>query len=375
MKSRLFIFPLLLLLVQTAWAQPSRYQTQNVIRIAPGDTLYRNVMLSGESVEISGFLDNDLFAASRNFSMSGKTKDDAFVAAQILSVTGEVDDMLMAAGETVFIDGVVAGDLFVAGQEVVIGEHASIGGNAFIGGQSVTIEGGVIEGMLRIGGEQVRLNGMVNEATEIYSNDVTFGEAYQSIYGTTITSTETLYRENLGVIPPDLVLKTEDGNVAEMIFAQIGFYISVLLTGLILLWVFHNTAVDMTKYATERFWKNTGWGLLAFIGIPLSIVILAVLVITIPISILLGLAYLIALFISYLLVATALGVMSIVYVKGETTRSSYYYGLALGLIYIAILTNIPFIGGILNMLLLFFGLGSLTLYIWELHRSRSAGSV
>jgi hypothetical protein len=152
---------------------------------------------------------------------------------------------------------------------------------------------------------------------------------------------------------------------------QLWFYLSLLVTGLVLIWLFYDTAVDLSKFASEKYGRNTGWGLLSFVAIPVVIVLLAIFVITIPLSILMALTYGVALFISYLLVAMSLGVWSIIMIKGgdEVNPASYYYGLALGIIYIAIITNLPFIGGLANVILLFFGLGSVVRYLWAMRQS------
>lgn len=369
MKAQLTLLTILLLFSQEIYAQPSTYRSENIIRITADDTLHNNVMLTGDRVEIMGYLDDDLYSASRSFLLDGNINDDAFVAGQMVSIYGHVGGLLMSAGETVVIDGTVEGDIFAVGRDVTIGEQASIHGNAFVAGATVVMEGGTIDGILRTAGGELELNGIVNGSTEIYSDNVTFGENYKSTYGTNITSTESIHRENLGVIPPDLTLNTEEVDIWGIILFQLWFFVSMLVTGLILIRLFQKTAVDMSKFATERFWKNTGWGFLTFIAVPIAVIILAVILITIPLSILLSITYMIALFISYILVAMSLGVMSIIYFTGEAQTSTYYYGLVLGMIYIAILTNLPFVGGILNAILLLFGLGSLVHYLWKLSES------
>lgn len=375
MNIRLFVIVILALFIQDSIAQPSTYRMGDVIRITQGDTLSNNTILAGQSIEVSGYLDNDLFSASRIFLLNGNITDDAFVAGQMVSVYGHIGDMLVSAGETVVIDGTIEGDLFAVGREVRIGQQARIQGNAFLAGGSIVFDRGTIEGTLRIAGEHIELNGTIRNSATIYSDDVTFGEEYEASYGTTITSSEPLYRENLGVIPPNLTMQTKETNIWAVILFQAWFFLSLLVTGLILIRLFQKTAIDMSKFATETFWKNTGWGLLAFIAVPIAIVILGLLLITLPLSLLLGLTYAFALFISYLLVAMSLGVISIIYFTGEAKTSTYYWGLVLGMVYIAILTNLPFIGGILNVVLLLFGLGSLAHYIWRISESNRSSDI
>ena len=364
MKYQTTLIGLLMLITQAVAAQPSQYRLGTTVRINQGDSLTNNVMAAGRVVEVMGYLDNDLFAASRHLILDGWITDDAIVAAQIVSVRGTVGDMLMAAGETVMIDGVIEGDLFAAGSEIRISENARIRGNAFVAAGLVIIEGGVVEGALRAAGDRLELNGSVNNFVELYSDDIEFGPEYEAAYSTTITSERTIHRENLGNIPEALTIVVRESDILHIVIFQVWFFLSLFITGLILIRIFQKTAIDMHRFATERFWKNTGIGLLSFIAIPLAILVLMVLLVTIPLSVIMMLLYGLALLISYLLVAMTLGVGSILYFREEADTSTYYWGLGLGMIFIAILVNLPFIGWLFNILLLFFGLGSFIYYLW-----------
>lgn len=377
MKLRIAILAGVLLIgVNLAHAQKSTYRAESIIRIAPEDTLSNNVILAGQTVEVMGYMNNDLFSASRHFMLNGYVTDDAMIAGQMVSVYGHVGDMLMSAGETVLIDGIIDGDLFAAGRDVRIANRAHIRGNVFVAGGMVTLDGAQIDGALRVAGEELNLNGTVNSFVEIYSNNVTFGENYQASYSTTIHSTEQINRESLGSIPGDLIIDVEEIDVWGIIMFQVFFFLSMLVTGLVLIRLFQKTAIDMTKFAREKFWRNTGLGLLTIIGIPLVIFLLGILIVTIPLSILLTLLFGLALFASYILVAMALGVISLLYFTEESSASIYYWGFGLGMVYIAIITNLPFIGGILNVILLLFGLGSVAHYIWSLSQNnRPRGSM
>lgn len=364
MKKSGIVLLSLILMPFLALAQGSIYKSGSLVQVQEADSIQKQLIAAGQTIEMSGWLGNDFLSAGRFMMLKGVVSDDAIMAGQQVIIDGEVGDLLMAAGETIIINGVIKGDAFLGAREIRITEGARIEGNAVFGGATVVLEGGQIDGWLRAAGEELTLNGKVGQFTELYSNNVTFGNEYQASLGTTITSEETIYRENLGVVPADLTLNVQEEPILFIILFQILFYLSVLITGLILLRIFQKTAIDIHRFATEKFWKNTGVGLLTFIGVPLAIALLMLPVLTIPLSVLLLLVFILALFTGYLLVALTLGIMAILYFKGEPNVSTYYWGLALGMIIIAILTNLPFIGVILNALLLFFGLGSLSYYIW-----------
>jgi len=350
------------------FGQGSVYKYGSTVRINTEDSLSSNVFASGQFIEMMGYIDNDFFAASRHLLINGTITDDVMAAAQMLSVRGSIDEMLIGAGETVVIDGVIGGDTFIAGREIRIAENARIRGNVALAANTVVLEGGNIDGWLRVAAEHINLNGSINNYVELYSSNVNFGPNYSATYSTTITTDEPIYRENLGNTPENLTIMVKKEPFLPVLLFKVWFYLSMLITGLVLIRVFQQTSVDLYRFSTERLFKNTGVGLLTFIMVPLTIVVMLFLVVTIPLSIILSLLYGLALFVSYLLVAMTLGVLAITYFKEEST-SVYYWGLALGIVLIAIFANIPFIGWIVNLLLLFFGLGTLTFYIWTMSRS------
>ena len=369
MKKLIGFFTILIAYQGCLFAQGSTYKAGEFIQIAGSDSIQSQVLAAGQTIDMLGWLGNDFFAAAELLTIDGTVTDDAIVAGRRITVRGTVGDLLMGAGETILIDGVIDGDLFAAGREVRIVEGARIRGNAFIAAASVLFEGGTIDGVLRAAGEELQMNGAVDSRADLYGHEFTFGPDYMAANGTNITSDQPVYRENLGHIPENLNIVINEPDILPVILFKAGFYISMLLTGLVLLRIFQQTAIDMQRFATERFWKNTGIGLLAFLLVPFSVLVLIFLVFTIPLSIILALLYGLSLLAGYLLVAMILGVMSIFYFRPDVGVSAYYWGLALGMLYIAILVNLPFIGWFLNAILLFFGLGSLVYYLWHLSRS------
>ncbi|MDZ7773060.1 MAG: hypothetical protein U5K31_10040 [Balneolaceae bacterium] len=353
----------------------STYKTGTTIRINESDSLEGNIIAAGQLVEVMGHLNNDLFSASRYLTLNGSVSDDALLAAQLVSVHGSVGDMVLALGETVVVDGRIEGDLFAAGRTVRITGDAWIGGNAFLAGSSVIFESGTVGGALRVAGEEINLDGTVLNFVEIYGSGVTFGENYAAEYSTSIWSSEPVHRENLGNLPPDLTITVDQPSVWSTILWTGGIFLSLLISGLVLIRIFERTAVDLQRFATERFWKNTGIGLASFLLIPLMALVLLVLVFTIPLSIILWVLYGLSLLAGYLLVAMILGAAFILYFREETSTSVYYWGLALGMLLLGLLVNLPWIGGLINLLLLFFGLGSLVRYTWVMSRGEKGEGV
>lgn len=355
-----------LLLPTLVMAQGSTYKFGSNIRVNKSDSISGNVITAAEYVDILGQID-DLFSASRNLEISGTINDDAIVAARLVTIRGKVGDMVMAAGETVIIDGEIDGDLFAAGNEVRLTPNATIRGNAALAGNEITFDDASVGGWIRATGNEIVMDGTVRGYVKLYGNDFTFGDHYNPGSHTTVTTTREISREELGNPPEDLEINVEkEESWGFGLFFGIWFYVSMFITGALLILLFGGTTGDLYRFSTERYFRNTGVGLLLFIGIPIAIILLLFLILTIPLSLMLMLFYGLALFISFLLVAITLGTKSIRYFKTRDDFADYYWGLALGIILIVLLTALPYVGGIINLLLIFFGLGTLLSYIWQM---------
>ncbi|WP_171032801.1 polymer-forming cytoskeletal protein [Fodinibius saliphilus] len=364
MKKLCLVLMLSVIFFQLATAQSNNYRIGEYIQVVKTDSIKTQFMAAGQTVDIFGWLGNDLFSAAELISIDGYITDDAILASRHASIRGTIGDLLAGVAETFIIDGNVNGDIFVAGREVRITNNTHIIGNAHIAAETIIIEGGLVEGQLNAAASTIRIDGRINNKAHFYTPDITFGENYQATYGTNIISDQEVHRENIGIIPPNLTITINKPKIWPVLLFKIGLYLALLITGLIFIRLFEQTSKDLYRFSTEQMLKNTGTGLLSFIAWPIVITALFILVLTIPLSIILLFMYGLALLFSYLFVAMLLGSMGIVYFKQEATTSTYYWGLALGMILVGILVNLPFIGWVLNILLLFFGLGSIVRYVW-----------
>jgi len=359
-------FAIILLLPALSMAQGSIFKYGNSVRIEESDSLLKNTFAAGQFVDVSGYLDDDLFAGAENVTINGNVNDDAIVGGRNIRVRGKIGDMLLTAGETIIIDGEIFGDLFAAGNDIHLSPRAVIHGNVALGGNTITIDGASIGGWLRVSGETVNLNGPVGQYVELYGNNFEFGDRYSAGEETRITTYRQRSASDIPNAPDNLSIfvEQEEGWQAALVFG-IWFYAAMLILGIVLILLFRETTVDLFRFSAEHYFKNTGIGLLLFLGIPVAAVALLILILTIPLSLIILMLYGLALVISYLLVSLILGTKSLRFFKLEDSFADYYWGLAVGMIVILILTTVPYIGGVINLLLIFFGLGTLLSYLWQ----------
>lgn len=368
MKQFICTGALFLLLPIILVGQGSTYKYGTTVRVNKTDTIPDNVIAAAQFVDIFGHLSNDLFSASRNIVINGSIDDDAIIAGRTVTFSGRIGDMLIAAGETVVIDGEITGDLFVASNKIRLTSNAHISGNVGLAGNEVIFENGIIEGWVRITGNTIFLDGSISGIVKLYGNDFTFGKNYHPLSATIVNTSHRITESDLPNAPNDLNINIEEKeeNWGVALLFGVWFYISTLIIGFLIILLFRNTTGDLYRFSTENYFKNTGIGILLFLGIPIVITLFLVLVVTIPLSIMIMTLYGLTLFLGFLLVALSLGTSSIRYFKSEETFADYYWGLALGIILIFLLSVLPYAGPVINLILIFLGLGTLLSYFWQM---------
>ena len=112
-----------------------------------------------------------------------------------------------------------------------------------------------------------------------------------------------------------------------------------------------------------------GIGFLAMIVPPIAVVILIVTLIGIPVALTTLLLWLLTLCFAQIVVARSLG--GILLKNGRDSMGHTAVSLLLGLIFIVIVTNIPYIGGILSLLLTIIGMGALLIAAYRMFKDKN----
>ena len=98
-----------------------------------------------DSVPAGEVVENDAILSGTTIKIDGKVVGDAFAVGSIVEVNGEVDGSLVAIGQNVTINGAVTGTTYVAAVTLELGEEAELGRNLYYLGASLnTAEGSII---------------------------------------------------------------------------------------------------------------------------------------------------------------------------------------------------------------------------------------
>jgi hypothetical protein len=248
-------------------------------------------------------------------------------------------------------------DQVVLTGQLLIGADRTVNTAAIFNGPA-TIEGTVREDLFVLNGD-TEISGTVNGDVVVFNGDVTVRSGAE-IGGDLVTQGDPQVEEGATIRGSQTTVATkfdyDMGGFAGRFVWWLGYTVSVLILGLLLLAFAPHLDEAVVETLRARLGSSIGWGVALFFLLPIAAVLLLVTVVGIP----LGLFVLFALALIYTIgytVATH-GVGRLV-----MRSSSRYVAFLIGLVILRALALIPIVGGLLWLLASVWGLGLLAVAI------------
>ncbi|MDV2481775.1 hypothetical protein F8E02_07090 [Methanoculleus sp. Wushi-C6] len=274
--------------------------------------------------------------------------DDVVVSGGTVTVRAPVDS-LTAVGGTVTVDAPVAGDVIAAGGTLIV--NGDVGGKVLAAGGEIELNGNatnalVMGGTVRIGRDAVIERDAVISAGEVVNEGSVLRNL--TVSGATFSNTGTAgnvtFEEQQ---EPDTALP---GLFA--VLSAIGF----LILGLLLVRLLPGPFTAVVREVEKSPVVLTVLGFVAILVTAILLLIVAVTIIGLPVALVGGLLFLVALMISSLFVAYALGDVI-------ASRTGWKPGpmaiFVLGFVILQILTFIPLLGALVQVVAVSLGYGGL----------------
>lgn len=333
--------------------------------------------LAGRVVQVSAPIGGDLVVAGRELVVDAQIDGDLIAAGLSLDLRDTVTDDVRAAGRMLTLDAQIMGHVVAAGQEVVLGSGASVADWAWLAGRTVTVEGQVGD-QLRAVGQSVVLTGEIDgdailaaERIEVGPGAIIRGDLrWASETEPDIAASATVEGE---IIEEDL----PEGLEGMRGFSQVGGIASAVLFGVALITaalaaflVFPRFSQSAAGRIRAMPLRTLGLGLGVVVGTP--IVILALFISRI--GWIVGMATLVG-YLLLLLCATLFGVIIVGALglqlstkEGTPKRPIQLLAIAIGVVLILLLAQIPVLGAIILLVVLLGGLGGISGELWQRYR-------
>jgi hypothetical protein len=335
-------------------------------------------------------LGNDLFTTADKVSMNSRGVDNAFVMARTVdlnqavsgsvhalaadvNINANVGSSVYAAGDQVSINADVAQDVLIFGQSLIV--NSPIGGDLRGVGDSITIDG-LVAGDIQFAGQSIILNSLVNGSAAFATDNLAFGPSAQ-INGDLILYGEHGTRFNIpaSVISPDRIIYRSSNQMLNNEFIEpVGknlgtlglgiFYellVAILVTTIIVI-IATNASHNAYTRAWSGVWSSLGYG---FIGLALlsgGVIVTAVTFIGIPVSILLIAVTVAVTIVGYWMGSYFIGARIWLAARGELPSSVVMIMLTatLGALCAELISSTPFVGWWLSIAITVFGVGALS---------------
>ncbi|MGZ5818296.1 MAG: hypothetical protein ACXWJD_06075 [Burkholderiaceae bacterium] len=330
-----------------------------------------NLYVRGAQLKIVTPVRGDLLAAGGRISVERSVGADAAIAGGSLDIRAPIGQDLRAAGGMIDITDSVGGDLVAAGGNIRVEETAKITGPAMLAAGDIFIAGSVGNGA-RLFARKITIAGQITGDTRLFAEEIEFSPAAR-IYGNLTYASAIPLRPEIaaqvsGTITRD---KSPEAWQAKRRHSGASYWLqglgilSLLLAGT-LLYLLLPHAVSDTQDAIRRYPLRTlltGLGLL-FAVPPVAILLLAT-IIGIPVGFTLLLLYPVMILIGYLAAAFFVGRQTANAMKQpeKLTLGRTIIFLALGLIILALVRAVPFLGGLVAFVALVMGIGGWAVWL------------
>jgi hypothetical protein len=361
------------LIAIAALAGLSFYSWSNVIRLtraagfsdvtAPSGSDGRgDVITAGRNVNVQTEIEGDLAVAGSNVTVAAPVQGYLMAAGSDVDINGAVGNDLWAAGANVNVNAPVADNARVAGNSVTLQPQASVGGDAYLAGNSVEAHGKVERNLL-VRATEARLASEVRGTAEVRSGRL------KLLPGAVIHGDLIAY----GPTPPEISPEAQ-------VFGRVEYHREVagggrgIVSGLwqwlfmfLALLILGATTIALSSWWTrrvaEKIERKPGHAMLAGLAgsilIPVICVLLAITVIGVPLALVLFALYCVALLLSGVFVSYLVGEWLLSRLK--RTETSPYVRLAVGALAVAFFASLPWIGWVVQSLVVMIGLGALLL--------------
>ncbi len=360
-------------------------ETRSGILVQVGETesISEDLVVACKTLEMNGKIQGDLLAGGMSLTVRNMVDGDLTAGGYSIKVSGNVGDDVRLSGANLEISGTINGDLVAFGGNVNIA--GNVKGDVITGGGNVKISGN-IEGTVDARCGEMIIEGTIGQNVVLTASKLTLSPTAVLRGGLTYTSKSeaniqggaqidgAVIREEGGMMifwglcsAVANYLPEQPGNWKEWkdglpawfrALFRLSSFVSLLIAGIIIISLYERHATMVADRIISFPLKSFGLGLLFLVGIPIVALILCITIVGLPLGLVAMTTCLVFSYISRVYVALVIGREILDRISKQEIR--IIWPLILGLLIITLLSFIPyFIGGIIQLVCVLFGLGGM----------------
>ncbi len=335
-----------------------------VVTVPSGEVREGDLYAAGEAVRVLGRLAGDLVAGAQRVIVDGQVEGDVFAAARTVDLRGAIGDSTRVVGEQVIVDATIDGDLIAGANRVQILQSTVIRGGVAAAASSLEIDGTVEEDLRAAAGELV-LRGTVRGDANVIADRLDLAPDARIEgdldYRTRIPlSPEAAARVAGAVRYEEPIDEHEDDGGAAWGFLfwtwQAG---AALLAGLLAVALARPLVQQLASAIAGETTLGALLGFGAFLIVPVGAAVVMMTLVGLPIGIIAMLLFTVALYVAKLPIAAWAGDQLLA--RAGRPDASPYAAMAVGILALYLLFEIPWLGGLFWLAATWLGLGAMVL--------------
>ncbi len=380
MKKFLSIFFVVPVLIMVGFAVPKKafaqtnFSSGNTVLLPKEQNVTNDYFAAGSTVILDGTVNGDAYIAGGNIAINGTVNGDVLAAGGNISINGHVTGNVRAVGGQIAVAGNIGRNVSVAGSTISLQYPAKVTGSVVAAASNLSLLAPT-EKDITIAARQVSIDTLIN-------GNVTGAVGQMDILpGTKIMGKLTYWSNSPAQIAQFTVKNgityhhtrwdTQKASQPTFNTAATGFFagfgiiwslvslITSFVLGLILLRFFPVSMQQISTTLTTKPWASMGIGFLTVILLPIAFVTLLFTIIGIPLAIILLIVFILFALLNGIFISYAIG-------KKLLPRKNSL-ALVVGIVINGIISCIPVIGWIWNILTFFIGMGAIVLVEKEIY--------
>jgi cytoskeletal protein CcmA (bactofilin family) len=336
----------------------------NVITVGSSETVNDTLILMAQEADIAGTINGDLIVFGRHVSLSGDVKGDVISFSRNLDIKGKVEGNIYSFAQSARIDGQVSRNVIGFLQTLELPSQGRVGFDLITFTEDADLSGTVGRDIAAFG-ESMSVRGNVGRNVSMFAKNITLssGARISGDFKARVRNKENVHIADGAVISgkTDVQIRTERSR-----YERPGFYFWKVITllgawivGLLIAALFP-AAFGFVPRTSSDLGLKAGIGFLVLVATPVAACILAVTLIGLPLALISFGLWLLALYLGKILVGAAIAQAA--FKPGNPGPRAMALPLLASLALVWLLTNIPFIGGLLSLLVAIAGLGMV--FVW-----------
>jgi cytoskeletal protein CcmA (bactofilin family) len=342
-------------------AEAITFRVGDHVEIPAGEVIADDLYVAGRDVRIRGRVDGDLVVMGGQVTVTGAVRDDLIAAGGEVALQGAVGQSVRAAGGTVTVSGDIGRDLLLAGNRLEQLASSQVQGATVVTGRDLALRGATA-GKLQANGRDVLIDGLIGSA-DIHADDLTV-TAGARIAGplTYASAREADIRPGATIAGP--VTRTEPEARTWRLPGWVGtifLFLVGVLAGAGLALIMPGALSAISRELRRNPWLSLAAGAGILLGVPILAVILMITVIGIPLALSLLVFFAFGMYIAWVLAAIALGDLLLLRLPIRSVRVRWVAATVLGVALLLALQAIPWVGGLVAVIALMAGFGSVVM--------------